>query len=251
MNRNILALGGGLAAFMVGHSWAQQYAAAAPTPTAVGTDTSVVASTPLDTPPAAEPATQDLAVNDNPQTAAATASQPATPAPAPSAADISAQSAAPSATTPSTADVSATTASSNMAYAKDIANAPHGAFKADVGEYPMRAYAMPPRPLPYDQLDAYLKATPQQQASNDWWQGSSQLAEATTSPSGNVSAPTAPSSDVSAAVPAPAPSNSQAGIPGDTPTNLNRDTPAPDTSVNPATPAAPTPPDQTIDNTPI
>ncbi|MFT4252396.1 MAG: hypothetical protein QM608_07920 [Caulobacter sp.] len=33
------------------------------------------------------------------------------------------------------------------------------------------AAAAPKQPIPYDQLDAYLKASPKQRAAKDWWAG--------------------------------------------------------------------------------
>lgn len=52
------------------------------------------------------------------------------------------------------------------------------------------AMAGPKQPIPYAQLDAYLKASPKQRASKDWWSGS---------------ASTGMSTDTSATLPAAAP----------------------------------------------
>ncbi|HWU14264.1 MAG TPA: hypothetical protein VN157_09675, partial [Caulobacter sp.] len=54
------------------------------------------------------------------------------------------------------------------------------------------AAASPKQPIPYSQLDAYLKASPKQRASKDWWSGS-----ASTGMSTDTSA-TAPATDTSA-----------------------------------------------------
>jgi hypothetical protein len=102
------------------------------------------------------------------------------------------------AATPSAAAASATVAASSAA-----------PFKARVGSYPMSHYASPPRPIPYAQLDAYLKASRSQQMARNWW-GGSELA--TTATSGNVSSRV---------------SSGTAGIPGDTDVRLNTDTQAP------------------------
>jgi hypothetical protein len=83
-------------------------------------------------------------------------------------------------------------------------------FKAKVGSYPMSHYASPSRPIPYEQLDAYLKASPSQQLARNWWTGT-ELAETATS--GNVSTTVR--------------SSGTAGIPGDTNVSLNSDTQAP------------------------
>lgn len=70
--------------------------------------------------------------------------------------------------------------------------APQGKAKASA------AAASPSQPIPYAQLDAYLKASPKTRATKDWWSGS---------------ASTGMSTDTSATMPAPSTS--------------------PDTSVNP------------------
>lgn len=81
------------------------------------------------------------------------------------------------------------------------------------------AAASPSQPVPYAQLDAYLKASPAQRAKKDWWSGQASAAtganaSATTSASPDAPPPTATSSKLpslgggttpSAAAPAPAP----------------------------------------------
>ncbi|MDB5456788.1 MAG: hypothetical protein JWP92_2373 [Caulobacter sp.] len=51
------------------------------------------------------------------------------------------------------------------------------------------AIASPKQPIPYSQLNAYLKASPKQRATKDWW-------------SGSASASTGMSADTAASVPA-------------------------------------------------
>ncbi|WP_372785146.1 hypothetical protein [Phenylobacterium sp.] len=53
--------------------------------------------------------------------------------------------------------------------------------------------AAPKQPIPYSQLGAYLKASPKQRASKDWWSGQE---AASTGASANTSATTTAGSDV-------------------------------------------------------
>jgi hypothetical protein len=173
------------------------------------------------------PAPQDTAVNppvDRPALSeTTTTTADAAPAPTPAAEPASA------------------TVSTSMAYATNIANAPGGVFKPkNIGDYPMSHYASPSRPLPYDQVDAYLKASRSQQLAQNWW-GNDQLASAEPAPA----AATPSSSDVSASVPSQA--SGTAGLPGDTDVRLNDETtpaatpsPAP-SSTDPTATAAPPP----------
>ena len=90
------------------------------------------------------------------------------------------------------------------------------------------AMVTPPQPIPYAQLDAYLKASPKQRASNDWWAGANTGATADTA----ATAPTAPSESA----PSTQPSN---------PATPPVDNPAP-SSTNPnAAPNSPNAPDAT------
>ncbi len=79
----------------------------------------------------------------------------------------------------------------------------------------------PKEPIPYSQLNAYLKASPKTRASKDWWAGSS-------------SASTGMSADTSATAPAPT-----AAMTSDPATTSSSMPPATDTAVNPAPSAAP------------
>jgi hypothetical protein len=202
MNRTVLALGGAVAAFAVTHSFAQQgfgeggacrkappgsgeqlciderawydqqskpALSQAPTPTQ---------SPPFDTPPASDVAATDQVINP--------ASEPLEVAEAAPIAEPAAVAEPEPAPTPEASNVSVTTASS-MAYA-NIANGPNGVYIAKVGNYPMSAYALPPRPLPYDKVDAYLAAPRSKQLAENWWAGMDQLAEAETAPASDVSA---------------------------------------------------------------
>ncbi|WP_426043861.1 hypothetical protein [Caulobacter sp. DWR3-1-2] len=89
------------------------------------------------------------------------------------------------------------------------------------------AAAAPKQPIPYSQLDAYMKASPKVRASKDWWSGS---------------ASTGMSSDTSATMPAaPAMTGASMGSPaGSMPSTTM---PSDSTSSMPATP--PTMPEST------
>jgi molybdate transport system ATP-binding protein len=53
--------------------------------------------------------------------------------------------------------------------------------------------ASPKQPIPYAELDSYLKASPKTRASKDWWSGQTASAAASSETSANASA-TAPAS---------------------------------------------------------
>jgi hypothetical protein len=55
----------------------------------------------------------------------------------------------------------------------------------------------PPQPIPYTQLDAYLKASPKQRMARNWWAGSDMAAGASTGTTANTAASTTAGSDVS------------------------------------------------------
>ena len=98
--------------------------------------------------------------------------------------------------------------------------------------------ASPLQPIPYAELDAYLKASPAQRAKKDWWSGQASSAtganaSATTSASPDATPPTTTSSTPpslgggtapSAAAPAPAPP--PIATPPSTEVNPPRDAPA-------------------------
>ena len=106
------------------------------------------------------------------------------------------------------------------------------------------AVASPSQPIPYAQLDAYLKASPKQRASNDWWSGS-----ASTGMSADTSA-TAPAAstttDPSVNPPASTgmPSDSSTSMPSTPPTLPEASSPAPGSNLpsSTTTPGAPTEP---------
>ena len=99
------------------------------------------------------------------------------------------------------------------------------------------AAASPSQPIPYAQLDAYLKASPKQRASKDWWSGS-----ASTGMSADTSAtapPTSTTTDTSVNPPASTmPSDSSASMPVTPPTLPDATNPAPGSNL----PGAPTEP---------
>lgn len=100
--------------------------------------------------------------------------------------------------------------------------APHSKARASA------AVASPKEPIPYAQLDAYLKASPKVRASKDWWSGS---------------AATGMSTDTSATMP-PAASSTDTSVNPSTTTPPAASTTMPDSSTT-MPPAAPTSPDAT------
>ena len=83
------------------------------------------------------------------------------------------------------------------------------------------AVAGPKQPIPYSQLDAYLKASPKQRMSKDWWSGETSVATA--------GATTGATANTSATASTPSPS-----LPGDTPS-----APSAAPSAAPSLPATP------------
>jgi hypothetical protein len=145
--------------------------------------------------------------------------------------------------TPSSQPASATVGSLASA---SIANAPNGVFKADVGAYPMSHYASPSRPLPYDQVDAYLRASPSQQLAQNWWAGTEL---ASTAAASDVSASTPAASDVSSTTSSA--SGGTAGLPGDTRVGLNSDTSNSDSTSSSVTPSSETDSTLSTDANPV
>ena len=109
------------------------------------------------------------------------------------------------------------------------------------------AVAGPSQPIPYAQLDAYLKASPKQRASKDWWSGS-----ASTGMSADPSAPapatstTTTTTDTAVNPPASTsmPSDSSTSMPSTPPTMPEATPPAPGSTLpgSTTTPGAPTEP---------
>jgi hypothetical protein len=104
--------------------------------------------------------------------------------------------------------------------------------------------APPKQPIPYSQLNAYVKASPKMRASKDWWAGQSD-ASAAAGAAANTSATTTAGSDVRSAPDAAsgASSSSTAVNPPSAPSTPPVDAPTPG-AVNPsptATPGAPPP----------
>jgi len=117
--------------------------------------------------------------------------------------------------------------------AQALAAAKHGAMVAE-----------PKQPIPYAELNAYLKASPKQRASKDWWSGQSL---ASTGASANASATSSAGTDVRATPDAttasPSSSTSSATTPptATPPASTSPSETAPTT--NPANPPASTTPE--------
>ena len=105
------------------------------------------------------------------------------------------------------------------------------------------AAAAPKQPIPYSQLDAYLKASPKTRANKDWWSGSASTGTSTDTSATMPATPTA-GADTSVNPPAasmPAttmPSDSSTTMPATPPTLPEATTPAPGSNL----PGAPTEP---------
>ena len=108
--------------------------------------------------------------------------------------------------------------------------APQGKAKASA------AVAGPSQPIPYAQLDAYLKASPKARASKDWWSGSASTGmsadtSATAPATSTTTTSTTTDTSVNPSASTSMPSDSSTSMPATPPT-------APDAT----TPAAPTEP---------
>ena len=109
----------------------------------------------------------------------------------------------------------------------------------------------PKQPIPYSQLDAYMKASAKERASKDWWSGSASTGMSTDT---SATAPAAPSSTTTATPPADAsvnppastsmPSDSSTSMPSTPPTMPDSSSPAPGSNLpgSTTTPGAPTEP---------
>lgn len=114
--------------------------------------------------------------------------------------------------------------------------------------YTSAAYAEPKQPIPYAQLDAYMKASPTQRAQNDWWSGQTMASGASTGSTANTAA-RAPAASTPDAAPSASttPSDSSATPPspsGDTSSSPSATPSSPSSGqVNPpSTPPSATPP---------
>jgi hypothetical protein len=97
--------------------------------------------------------------------------------------------------------------------------------------------AGPKQPIPYSQLTAYLKASPKQRMSKDWWSGQTSVA-ANAAPVATAGADTGATANTSATA-TPSPS-----LPGDTP---SASTTAPSAAPSlPATPPVDNPPSTAV-----
>ncbi|WP_299017612.1 hypothetical protein [uncultured Caulobacter sp.] len=92
----------------------------------------------------------------------------------------------------------------------------------------------PKQPIPYSQLNAYMKASPKARASKDWWAGSSTAATGMSTDTSAVAPGTSPMSD-------PSMGSSSTGSPLMGSSSMGSSTSA-DTSVNPPTSGAPSMP---------
>jgi hypothetical protein len=115
--------------------------------------------------------------------------------------------------------------------------APQGKAKAST------AVAGPSQPIPYAQLDAYLKASPKQRASKDWWSGSASTGmsadTSATASAASTTTTTTTTTDTSVNPPATTmPSDSSTSMPATPPTMPDATTPAPGSNL----PGAPTEP---------
>jgi len=104
----------------------------------------------------------------------------------------------------------------------------------------------PSQPIPYAQLDAYLKASPKQRASKDWWSGSASTGTSTdtsaTAPATSTS--TSTTTDTSVNPSTSMPSDSSTSMPSTPPTMPEAGTPAPGSNLpsSATTPGAATEP---------
>ncbi|WP_235526145.1 hypothetical protein [Caulobacter sp. Root1472] len=116
------------------------------------------------------------------------------------------------------------------------------------------AAASPKQPIPYSQLDAYLKASPKTRASKDWWSGSASTGTSTdtsatapatdTSATASTSTSTTTDGSVNPPTSSTMPSDSSTSMPATPPTMPDASTPAPDSNLpgSTTTPGAPTEP---------
>ena len=115
-----------------------------------------------------------------------------------------------------------------------------------------QASTSPKQPIPYAQLDAYLKASPKVRASKDWWSGSASTGTSTdtsaTAPATDTSTTTSTTTTTDTSVNPPAstsmPSDSSTSMPATPPTMPDSATPAPGSNLpgSTTTPGAPTEP---------
>jgi molybdate transport system ATP-binding protein len=111
------------------------------------------------------------------------------------------------------------------------------------------ASTSPKQPIPYAQLDAYLKASPKERASKDWWSGSASTGmsadtSATTSTTTTTTTTPAPDTSVNPPASTSMPSDSSTSMPSTPPTMPESSTPAPGSNLpgSTTTPGAPTEP---------
>jgi hypothetical protein len=94
--------------------------------------------------------------------------------------------------------------------------------------------AGPKQPIPYSELNAYLKASPRTRAHKDWWSGQQASNSASTSTAG---AETGAAANTSATAPSPTPS-----LPSDTTPSTTANPPSPGSTTQEASPQLPSGP---------
>jgi hypothetical protein len=106
------------------------------------------------------------------------------------------------------------------------------------------AVAAPKQPIPYAQLDAYLKASPKARANTDWWSGSASTGMSADTSATMPAAPTTPDSAVNPPTSSTMPTEPAPAMPATPPTMPDATTPAPGSNLPDATvpPGAPTEP---------
>ena len=111
------------------------------------------------------------------------------------------------------------------------------------------AVAGPSQPIPYAQLDAYLKASPKQRATKDWWSGSASTGmsadTSATMPATSTTTTTTTTTDTAVNPSASTmPSDSSTSMPSTPPTMPEATPPAPGSNLpgSTTTPGAPTEP---------
>ncbi|KRA56765.1 hypothetical protein ASD79_17040 [Caulobacter sp. Root655] len=106
------------------------------------------------------------------------------------------------------------------------------------------AVAAPKQPIPYAQLDAYLKASPKARANTDWWSGSASTGMSADTSATMPAAPTTPDGAVNPPTSSTMPTEPAPAMPATPPTMPDATTPAPgsnlpDTTIPPGAPTEP------------
>lgn len=104
------------------------------------------------------------------------------------------------------------------------------------------ASTSPKQPIPYAQLDAYLKASPKERASKDWWSGSASTGVSADTSATASTPPAAADTSVNPPASTSMPSDSSTSMPSTPPTMPESSSPAPGSNLpgSTTTPGAPT-----------